>query len=139
MLFVPELARLPKDFIHKPWAAPEWVLRDAGIPVVVVPGMFALGYAMQRIVINRASHGKDENILLVTLGISIILENLALYAFKSDTRNIDTPYTLSTVDIAGALISVPKVVAFGGALARALTPAIGWATDRVRLRSAERS
>jgi len=29
--FVPELARLPKEFIHKPWAAPEWVLREAGI------------------------------------------------------------------------------------------------------------
>ena len=29
--FVPELARLPKDFIHKPWSAPEWILREAGI------------------------------------------------------------------------------------------------------------
>ena len=37
-------------------------------------------------VINRASHGKDENILLVTLGLAIVLENLALLAFKSDTR-----------------------------------------------------
>ncbi len=86
---------------------------------IMVPAMFAFGYALQRFVIGRASHGKDENILLVTLGISIILENLALYAFKSDTRNIDTPYTLSTVDIGGALISVPKVAAFGGALATA--------------------
>jgi len=90
----------------------------AALPIMV-PAMFAFGYALQRFVIGRASHGKDENILLVTLGISIILENLALYAFKSDTRNIDTPYTLSTLDIGGALISVPKVVAFGGALATA--------------------
>ena len=86
---------------------------------IVVPGMFALGYALQRLVIGRGSHGKDENILLITLGVSIILENLALYAFKSDTRTIDTSYTLSTVNLAGALISVPKVVAFGGALATA--------------------
>jgi branched-chain amino acid transport system permease protein len=90
----------------------------AALPIMV-PAMFAFGYALQRFVIGRASHGKDENILLVTLGISIILENLALYAFKSDTRNIDTAYTLSTVDIAGALISVPKLAAFGGALATA--------------------
>ena len=90
----------------------------AALPIMV-PAMFAFGYALQRFVIGRASHGKDENILLVTLGISIILENLALYAFKSDTRNIDTPYTLSTLDIGGALISVPKVIAFGGALATA--------------------
>jgi branched-chain amino acid transport system permease protein len=90
----------------------------AALPIMV-PAMFAFGYALQRFVIGRASHGKDENILLITLGISIILENLALYAFKSDTRNIDTPYTLSTLDIGGALISVPKVIAFGGALATA--------------------
>ena len=87
---------------------------------IVVPGMFALGYAMQRIVINRASHGKDENILLVTLGLSIVMENLALLFFKSDTRTIETVYTLSTVPInvgfAQAMISLPKLVAFGGAL-----------------------
>ena len=84
---------------------------------LVVPAMFALGYALQRGVINRASHGKDENILLVTLGLSIVLENLALLFFKSDTRTIDTAYTLTTVPIGPAMIALPKVVAFFGALA----------------------
>ena len=83
---------------------------------IMVPAMFALGYLLQRCVINRASHGKDENILLVTLGLAIVLENLALFAFKSDTRTIDTPYTLTTVAILGAMIAVPKLVAFAGAL-----------------------
>ncbi len=83
---------------------------------LVVPAMFALGYALQRVVINRASHGKDENILLVTLGLSIVLENLALLAFKSDTRTIETAYTLTTVQIGPAFIALPKLVAFGGAL-----------------------
>ncbi len=83
---------------------------------IVVPGMFALGYVLQRGVINRASHGKDENILLVTLGISIVLENLALIVFKSDTRSIETAYTLTTIQIGPAFIAVPKLVAFGGAL-----------------------
>jgi branched-chain amino acid transport system permease protein len=84
---------------------------------LVVPGMFVLGYALQRLIINRASHGKDENILLVTLGLSIILENAALLFFKSDTRTIDTAYTLTTVAIGPAMIALPKLVAFGGALA----------------------
>jgi branched-chain amino acid transport system permease protein len=83
---------------------------------IVVPGMFALGYLLQRVVINRASHGKDENILLVTLGLSIVMENLALMAFKSDTRTIDTPYTLTTVAIGPAMIALPKLIAFAGAL-----------------------
>ena len=84
---------------------------------LVVPGMFVLGYALQRVIINRASHGKDENILLVTLGLSIILENAALLFFKSDTRTIDTSYTLTTVAIGPAMIALPKLVAFAGALA----------------------
>ena len=83
---------------------------------LVVPAMFVLGYALQRLIINRASHGRDENILLVTLGISIVLENLALLIFKSDTRSIDTAYTLTTVQIGPAFIALPKLVAFGGAL-----------------------
>lgn len=84
---------------------------------LVVPGMFVLGYALQRLIINRAAHGKDENILLVTLGLSIILENAALLFFKSDTRTIDTAYTLTTVAIGPAMIALPKLVAFVGALA----------------------
>ena len=87
---------------------------------LMVPAMFVLGYAMQRIVINRASHGKDENILLVTLGLSIVMENMALLFFKSDTRTIDTAYTLTTVAIgpesAQVMVSLPKLVAFAGAL-----------------------
>ena len=83
---------------------------------VVVPLMFVLGYVLQRVVINRASHGKDENILLVTLGLSIVMENLALLFFKSDTRTIDTAYTLTTWSIGSAMISLPKLVAFVGAL-----------------------
>ena len=87
---------------------------------LVVPAMFVLGYGLQRVVINRASHGRDENILLVTLGLSIVMENLALLFFKSDTRTIDTAYTLTTIPInigfAQAMISLPKLVAFGGAL-----------------------
>ena len=86
----------------------------------MVPAMFVLGYAMQRIVINRASHGKDENILLVTLGLSIVMENFALLFFKSDTRTIETAYTLTTVAIgpesAQVMVSLPKLVAFAGAL-----------------------
>jgi branched-chain amino acid transport system permease protein len=87
---------------------------------IMVPAMFLLGYGMQRLIINRASHGKDENILLVTLGLSIVMENLALLFFKSDTRTIDTAYTLSTVaigpEMAQVMVSVPKLVAFAGAL-----------------------
>jgi len=102
-----------------------WLKTGMGIdPYLALPlmvmAMFALGYGLPRGVINRASHGKDENILLVTLGVSIVMENLALLAFKSDTRTIETAYTLTTVPIdigiGQAMIALPKLVAFGGAV-----------------------
>ena len=98
------------------WLKASWGIDPYLALPIVVPGMFALGYALQRGIVNRASHGKDENILLVTLGVAIVLENLALMAFKSDTRTIDTAYTLTTVAIGPAFIALPKLLAFGGAL-----------------------
>src|SRR6185436_14491608 len=85
--------------------------------LVMVPGMFVAGYLAYRFVIGKAGHGKDENILLVTLGVAIVLENLALFFWRSDTRTIDTAYTFTTVPIGGALIALPKLIAFAGALA----------------------
>ena len=87
----------------------------AALPIVVC-AMFALGYGLQRVVINRAAQGRDENILLATLGIAIVLENAALMFFKSDTRSIETAYTLTTVAIGPAFIALPKLLALGGAL-----------------------
>ncbi len=104
---------------------------------VVVPAMFALGYLLQRGIVNRASHGRDENILLVTLGLSIVMENLALIVFKSDTRTIDTAYTLATVPIGPAMIALPKLVAFAGALAASAI--LVWIVERTDLGRAIRA
>lgn len=86
---------------------------------VMVPAMFAAGYLAYRFVIGKAGHGRDENILLVTLGLAIVLENLALFLWKSDTRTIETAYTFTVVPVGGAMIALPKLVAFGGALVAA--------------------
>lgn len=104
---------------------------------VVVPGFFALGYLLQRGVIARASHGRDENILLVTLGVSIVIENLARYFWRSDTRTIETPYSFETIDLGVAFISVPKVVAFAGALL--VTLVLWWVMGRTDLGRAIRA
>jgi branched-chain amino acid transport system permease protein len=96
-------------------------------PYIALPfaavALFLIGYGLQRFVIGRASHGKDENILLVTLGLSVIIENLALYFWRADTRTIETPYSFEVIDFGVAFIAVPKVVALLGAL---LVAALLW-------------
>jgi branched-chain amino acid transport system permease protein len=86
---------------------------------IMVPLFFIVGYVLQRAVIGPASHGKDENILLVTLGLAIILDNGALFLWTSTTRTVDVPYAFSVVDLGVALIAVPRLVAFFGAFAMA--------------------
>lgn len=87
--------------------------------LVVPPAMFVLGYALQRLVIGRASHGRDENILLVTLGLSIVIENVALALFRSDTRAIDVPYSFEVVEMFGSFVPLTKLIASAGAFATA--------------------
>ena len=88
--------------------------------LILTPLFFLLGYGLQRFVIGPASHGEDHNILLVTLGLAVIIENTLLYAFRADTRTINLPYAFDVVEIGTAFLAVPRVVAFGAAIAVAL-------------------
>lgn len=87
---------------------------------VLAPAFFALGYALQRFVIGPAAHGIDSNILLVTLGLSIVIENAMLHFFRADTRTVDVAYAFDVVPIAGAYLSVPRLVGFAVAVLVAL-------------------
>ena len=84
---------------------------------LLAPMFFVLGYALQRFLIGPASHGDDRNMLLVTLGIAVIIENVLLYAFRADTRTIDVLYAFQTIDIGSTFLAVPRVVGFGAAFA----------------------
>lgn len=84
--------------------------------IVLVPALFFVGYGLQWSVIGKASHGSDQNVLLVTLGASIVIENLALYFFTADTLTVDTPYAFEMIDLGIALVPLPRVIAFVAAL-----------------------
>jgi len=88
------------------------------VPITLL--FFVLGYGVQRFVIGPASHGEDRNILLVTLGLSIVIENAMLSIFRSDTRSIDVPYAFESIDLGFTFLALPRVAAFGVALLVAL-------------------
>jgi branched-chain amino acid transport system permease protein len=98
---------------------------------------YGLGYGLQRFVIGPAAHGEDRNILLVTLGLAVVIENALLYAFRADTRTINLPYAFDTVEIANAFIAVPRVVAFGVVIvvALALWLYMGWTDNGKAIRA----
>jgi len=56
---------------------------------VAVPAMFVLGYLLQRGLLNFAIGGDGLAAVLVTFGLSIILQNLLLELFSADSRGLD--------------------------------------------------
>src|SRR5581483_4744203 len=79
---------------------------------LLAPVFFVLGYALQRFIIGPASHGDDRNMLLVTLGLAVLIENALLYAFRADTRTIDLAYSFKTIDVGFTFLSLPRVISF---------------------------
>jgi len=70
------------------------VIDVTGIPalasfVVVVPAMAILGYALQRAVLNRTLGPDILPPLLVTFGLSVIIQNGLLELFTADSRRIN--------------------------------------------------
>ncbi len=84
--------------------------------IVTMPAMFALGYVMYRYLIGKLSYGKDENILLITLGLSIVIENLALMFFSGDSRTISMSYSDKMFEVGPLLVGLPKVISFVAAM-----------------------
>ena len=95
---------------------------------IMVPAMFVLGYALYKGLIGRFSSGKDENILLITLGLSILLENIALMFFKGDSRTITVAYSDTMIAMGPTLVPLPKLISF--AVAMLLCLALGWLIQR---------
>ena len=67
---------------------------------VVVPLMFAVGYALQSVLLNRALGRNILPPLLVTFGLSIIVQNGLLETFSADTRRLDVGRAAKRVDAA---------------------------------------
>lgn len=90
------------------------------VALAVLPVAFGFGYALQRFVLN-GTLGKDPlPSLVVTFGLSIVIQNLLLELFSADPRAIETG-GLSTQGVAlgGALGS-----AVGGAMSVGVLPLI---------------
>jgi branched-chain amino acid transport system permease protein len=102
-------------FVHKLLGLDPYVAA-----VFLTPLFFLLGYGLQRFVIGPAAHGEDRNILLVTLGLAVVIENILLFAFRADTRTINLPYAFNVVEIGTAFLAVPRVIAFAVVLIVAL-------------------
>ena len=104
---------------------------------ILLPVFFCLGYVLQRWLIAPMSGGSEQNVLLVTLALALIIDNLALYFWTSNTRSVDIPYAYNTVEFLGAYLPLGRVIAFFAAIAAA--PLLWLFMTRTRTGSAIRA
>jgi branched-chain amino acid transport system permease protein len=84
--------------------------------LVTAPVFFGAGVAIQRIVIEPNRDAAEHNQLLLTLGLALFLENLALVLWQGDFRTLRVPYASASIFIADTLVEVPRLIAAGGAV-----------------------
>jgi branched-chain amino acid transport system permease protein len=79
---------------------------------LIAPGLFLLGVITQRTVISPILDAPHAAQIFATVGLSIVLQNLALFAWKGDYRNIRLETSISNVKVMGLVISFPRLMAF---------------------------
>ena len=86
--------------------------------VVVIPVMAVLGYVLQRGLLNFTLGNDILPPLLVTFGLSVIIQNALLQVFTADSRRLNAgPIEVATFNLAGIDIGVLPLVMFLAAVA----------------------
>jgi branched-chain amino acid transport system permease protein len=80
--------------------------------IIVVIIFFFLGLMVQRLFIQPILSSPPITRLLVTVGLSIIMQNLALIFFKADFRSIKFSSFIESIEVGGVLINFNILTAF---------------------------
>jgi branched-chain amino acid transport system permease protein len=90
-----------------------------GLPLTAA-ALFALGYVLQRGLLNLVVRAPMFNTLLITFGLEVVLTYLAQLAFSADFRTINPPYAGDSYAAGPVTLPVARLAAFGVALALTL-------------------
>ena len=98
------------------WSAWNYLGVDPYLSVIFsVPLTFYLAKFLSKYLLNPLIE-KDsilpENQVLMTVGIGMVLVELARFLFTSDYRSVQTSYTGQAWDLGGISISIPLLIAF---------------------------
>jgi branched-chain amino acid transport system permease protein len=84
--------------------------------LVAIPVLFVLGYLIQALMLNRLMRrGETEGQLLITLGLSLLIANILLLIFGGQPKSVPSPAE-GDIHLFDAIVSVPRLIAFVGAI-----------------------
>jgi len=84
--------------------------------LLTIPLLFIVGLLIERFLIAQVLDAPGHNQLLLTLGISLFIENFAICLWSPNFRTLEIPYLQNVVNIGTVMISIPKVIAFLSAI-----------------------
>jgi branched-chain amino acid transport system permease protein len=85
--------------------------------VIALPFMFALGWALQRLILNRTLENDLLVPLLVTFGLSIIIQNGLLQIFSADSRRLSLgALETASFPVGGITVGVVPLLTFACAV-----------------------
>lgn len=99
------------------WGHSLWRLDPFLSLLLWAPLMFAAGMLLYRLLLRKILPGGELNTLLYTAGLSLLVANLALFAWTGDYRTINLAYGQQPVRPLGIAVAVPQAAAFALALA----------------------
>ena len=91
---------------------------------IVMAALFFFGVGIQKFFIRRVLNAPDLAQIFLTVGLSVLMINLALFLLRADFRSVKVPYVDWTFSLARAIVSVPRLIACLGAILFSLLLAI---------------
>ena len=84
-------------------------------PLLALPAagaaLFALGYPLQRVVINQVIRASFLITFLLTFGLDLLITNLALAAWTADIRSVTTPYSGGSIALGPVTVPIVRLAA----------------------------
>src|SRR5512137_2494063 len=98
------------------WLFSRYGLDPYGSIVLVVVLLFLVGLVIQFLVIRPILNASASMQIAATVGLSILLQNLALVTMTANYRSVDTALSKAVISVGPLLLGVSRVVAFVVAL-----------------------
>ena len=85
--------------------------------MIVVPGMGLIGYLLQRAILNRTMGEDLLPPLLVTFGLSVIIQNALLMGYTADPQNLQAgDIEIASVEVGSIALGVMPLIVFATAV-----------------------
>lgn len=105
------------EFLMLGMYASYWLFRLYGVDpylslLIIIPLFFIIGLFVQRFTIQPIIEAPPLNQIFMTVGLSMVLQNAALFFWNADYRTLKTSYSALTLKTSDLMISFPRLVAF---------------------------